>query len=170
MVESIVGYVGGDTPILNAEYPVRQSDPVFSDAEPTFYWPSVYVIEGLGQCCSLLSLIWAYKRNCTTNVLGAEGVNAALMDVAEGTEDGYTLAQLSAIFENNAAKVTSRIGMLASVDVEITNKVQAGDLLRYKVEQTHVLESLTRFAVQASVDTQMVAHGTIVGAQLEGIS
>ena len=64
---------------------------------------------------------------------------------------------------NNA----SRIGMLASVDVEVVGRVRAGELLEYKVEQTHVLENLSRFAVQASVETQVVAHGTIVGAQLE---
>ena len=170
MVESIVGYVGGDTPILNAEYPVRQPEPVFSGAEPPFYWPSVYVIEGLGQCCSLLSLIWTCERKCTTKALGIESVSAALINAGEDAEDAYILEQLSEIFESGAPGAASRIGMLASVDVEIIGQVQAGEVLRYSVERTHVLKGMSRFAVQASVDAQMVAHGTIVGAQLEGTS
>lgn len=170
MVESIVEYVGNSTPILNAKYPIRRSEPVFSSTESPFYWPSVYVIEGLGQCCSLLSLIWACERNCTANALGTESVSAALMNAEEDAEGAYILEQLSEIFESNATGAASRIGMLASVDVEIIGQVQAGEVLRYRVERTHVLKGMSRFAVQASVDTQMVAHGTIVGAQLEGIS
>lgn len=61
----------------------------------------------------------------------------------------------------------SKIGMLASVDVEVVGRVRAGELLEYKVEQTHVLENLSRFAVQASVEAQVVTQGTIVGAKLE---
>ena len=170
MVESIVDYVGGDAPILNAEYPVRQPEPVFSGAKPTFYWPSVYVIEGLGQCCSLLSLIWACERNSTAKALGTESLSAALMNAEEGAEGDYILERLSEIFESSATGAASRIGMLASVDVEIIGQVQAGEVLRYSVERTHVLKGISRFAVQASVDAQIVAHGTIVGAQVEGIS
>ena len=170
MVKSIVEYIGGDAPTLNAEYPVRRSEPVFSGAEPPFYWPSVYVIEGLGQCCSLLSLIWACERNPTVKALGTESVSAALMNAEEDAEGAYILEQLSEIFESGAPGTASRIGVLASVDVTIIGQVRAGELLRYKVEQTRVLGGLFRFAVQASVETQIVAHGTITGAQLEGIS
>ena len=170
MVKSIVEYIGGDAPTLNAEYPVGPSSPVFSIAEPPFYWPSVYIIEGLGQCCSLLSLIWACERNPTVKALGTESVGAALMNAEEDAEGAYILEQLSEIFESSAPGAASRIGMLASVDVEIIGQVQAGEVLRYSVERTHVLEGMSRFAVQASVDAQMVAHGTIVGAQLEGTS
>lgn len=150
MVKSIVEYVGGDAPILNAEYPVRLSDPLPSFLEPPLCWPSVYIIEGLGQCCSLLSLIGASERDCRE----------------KGAKGAYTLEQSLEIFERSARNAASRIGMLASVDVEILGQVQSGELLQYRVEQTHVLESLIRFAVQACVETQVVAHGTIVGARL----
>jgi hypothetical protein len=33
------------------------------------YWPSVYVIEGLSQCCSLLSCIWTCERSCAAKAL-----------------------------------------------------------------------------------------------------
>ena len=167
MIESIIGYTGGDAPILNAERLIRLSEPVFSSTEPPFYWPSVYIIEGLGQCCSLLSHIWTWERRCAPNGLGAEKVNTVLKNT-ENTDNDYTLAQLLEIFGDRTMNTASRIGMLASVDIEVVSQVQAGDLLQYSVEQTRVLGGLSHFAVQASVETQVVAHGTMVGAQLEG--
>lgn len=166
MIESIIGYTGGDVPILNADRPVRRSEPVFSGAKPTLYWPSVYIIEGLGQCCSLLHLIWMYERKCVANALGTENVSDLLMS-AESAEGDCFSEQLLEIFGDSTMNTASRIGMLASVDIEVVGRVRAGELVEYKVEQTHVLENLSRFAVQASVETQVIAHGTIVGAQLE---
>ena len=167
MVELIVGYISGAAPILNAEQTIRRSERVFSGAEPLLYWPSVYIIEGLGQCCSLLSHIWTWERRCASNGLGAEKVNAVLKNT-RNTDNDYTLAQLLEIFGDRTMNAASRIGMLASVDIEVVSQVQAGDLLQYSVEQTRVLGGLSHFAVQASVETQVVAHGTMVGAQLEG--
>ncbi len=167
MVEAIIDYVGGDAPILNAERTIRRSEPVFSGAEPPLHWPSVYIIEGLGQCCSLLRLIWTCERRYAANTSGAENISNLLTNT-DGAEDNYyALERLFEIFGNRTMNTASRIGMLASVDVEVVSRVRVGELLEYKVEQTHVLENLSRFAVQASVDTQVVAHGTIVGAQLE---
>ena len=166
MVESIVGYIGGDAPILNAERPIRSSEPVFSGAEPPLYWPSVYIIEGLGQCCALLSLIWACERRCEANALGAENISDLLIST-EGADSDCPSEQLLEIFGDSTMNATSRIGMLASVDVEVVGRVRAGELLEYKVEQTRVIEGLCRFAVQASVESRIIAHGTIVGAQLE---
>jgi 3-hydroxymyristoyl/3-hydroxydecanoyl-(acyl carrier protein) dehydratase len=100
--------------------------------------------------------------------LSEENVSTALMNV-EGAGGAYTLEQLLEIFESSATNVATRIGMLASVDIEIVGQVRAGELLRYRVEQTRVLENLSRFSVQAFVEAQVVAHGTIVGAQLGGI-
>lgn len=168
MIGSIVGYISGDTPILNAERPIHRSEPVFSSAEPPFYWPSVYIVEGLGQCCSLLRLIWICERSCTVGAFRAKNLSDLLMSTESASSD-YTSEQLLGMFGDGPMNDTSRIGMLASVDVEVLGRVRAGDLLEYKVEQTHVLENLSRFAVQASVEAQIVAHGTIVGAQLENI-
>ena len=167
MIESIIGYTGGDAPILNAERLIRLSEPVFSSTEPSFYWPSVYVIEGLGQCCSLLSLIWICEHRYEANALSSENVSTVLTNT-ESDDSNYTLERLLEIVGDWTMNTTSRIGMLASVDVEVVGQVQAGELLQYKVEQTRVLGGLSHFAVQASVETQAVAYGTMVGAQLEG--
>lgn len=167
MVESISGYIGGDIPALSAERPICHSEPVFPSAEPPLHWPSVYIIEGLGQCCSLLSLIWTCERRCEAKAFGAENIGDLLTNTNGADDNYYALEQLFEIFGNRTMDIASRIGMLASVDVEVVGQVRAGELLEYKVVQTHVLENLSRFVVQASVETQVVAHGTIVGAQLE---
>ena len=168
MVESIVGYIGGEVPILNAERPICRAEPVFSGAEPPFYWPSVCVIEGLGQCCSLLSYIWTWERNCAMKELSGININAILMRT-ESADGDYTSEQLLEIFGDSTMNAASRIGMLASVDIEVVGRVRAGELLEYKVEQTRVIGGLCRFAVQASVESRIIAHGTIVGAQLENL-
>ncbi|MXV74669.1 hypothetical protein F4Z99_10360 [Candidatus Poribacteria bacterium] len=167
MVKSIIRYIGGDVPILNAERPICRSEPVFSGVEPPFYWPSVYVIEGLGQCCSLLSYIWTCERRREADALGTENISDLLTNTDGADDNYYTLERLLEIFGDSTMNAASKIGMLASVDVEVVGRVRAGELLEYKVEQTHVLENLSRFAVQASVEAQVVTQGTIVGAKLE---
>lgn len=166
MIESISGYIGGDIPALSAERPICRTEPIFSGAAPPFYWPSVYIIEGLSQCCYLLSFLWIYEGRYGANVLGEESISAVLTNT-ENADGIYTLEQLSEIFGGSIMNAAFRIGMLASVDVEVVGRVRAGELVEYKVERTHMLENLFRFAVQASVETEVVAHGTIVGAQLE---
>ncbi len=166
MVESIIGYIGGDTPILNAERPICPSESVFFSVEPPLHWPSVYIIEGLAQCCILLTLIWACERRCEADGLGAENVSD-LFTNTESVDNDYTLAQLLENLTDKTVNDVSRKGMLASVDVEIVGNVQAGKLLQYRIELTRVFGRFVSFAVQASVETQVVTHGTIVGAQLE---
>ena len=168
MVESVTGYIGGDRPILNAERPICSSEPVFSGADPPFNWPSVYIIEGLGQSCILLTLIWACERRWEMDGLDAENVSA-LFTNTEGVDNDYTLAQFLEILSDKTVDDVSRKGMLASVDVEVVGNVQAGKLLQYRVELTRVFGRFVSFAVQAFVEGETVAHGTMVGAQLENI-
>jgi hypothetical protein len=87
----------------------------------------------------------------------------------EAVDSDYTLEQLLEIFGDGTVDALCRIGMLASIDIEIVDQVRVGELLQYSVKQTRVLGGMSRFAVQASVEAQVVAHGTMVGAQLEGI-
>ena len=169
MVQSIAAYVGGDAPVLKAECPIHQSEPVFSGVDPSSYWPSVYIIEGLAQSSILLSLIWTWERGRAANSIGLENGRTELVSIEEFNRD-HTSDQLLAMFGGNTPRTAPGIGLLASVDVAITGRVRAGELLRYRVEQTLVLEGLSRFSVQATVDAQVVAHGTIVGARVENIS
>ena len=168
MVESIVGYTGSAAPILIAERHIRPSESVFSSVESPSHWPSVYIIEGLAQCCILLTLIWACERKREADGLGAENVSD-LFTNTEAVDNDYTLTQFLEILSDKTVNDVSRNGMLASVDVEIVSNVQAGKLLQYKVELTRVFGRFVSFVVKAFVEGQTVAHGTMVGAQLENI-
>jgi 3-hydroxymyristoyl/3-hydroxydecanoyl-(acyl carrier protein) dehydratase len=167
MVESVAAYAGGEAPTLNAERFIHSSESVFAGAKPPLCWPSLYVIEGLGQSCNLLSLIWTLERNFAVNGLDAEMIGSALMSM-EANDGDYTTELLSKFLGGGAMKISSKIGLLASVDVEITGRVCAGELLRYEVRRSHVVGELSRFTVRACVGERVIVHGAIVGAQLEG--
>ena len=167
MVESIIDYVGGDVPILHAEYRIRESDPVFSGAAPRLSWPSAYIIEGLGQSCSLVSFLWTYERSGAAKKLGAENVSSALMNIGDPNTDDIFKRFLS-LLEEGTMKAVPKIGMLASVDVEVTGQVRSGELLQYRVKQTRLFGALIHYTVQASVETRVIAQGTLVGAAFGG--
>ena len=64
-------------------------------------------------------------------------------------------------------KSLATIGLLASIDVEVTGQVRAGEFLRYEVQKSHSLDNLSRFTVRACVEERVVVQGVIVAAQLE---
>jgi 3-hydroxymyristoyl/3-hydroxydecanoyl-(acyl carrier protein) dehydratase len=138
MVESVLDYGEADSPTLVAEYAIRRSDPVFAARRPPTYWPSVHVIEGLGQSCQLLSVL-GHSESRTT------------VDPSQSPVVGRDLD-------------FPPLGLLASVEVEIQGSARPGDSLRYHVTQTHVLDGLSRFRVSAYVKERMIASGAIVGA------
>jgi len=137
MVESVLDYEEADSPTLVAEYPIRRSDPVFAVARPPTHWPSVHVIEGLGQSCQLLSVLQQ--------------------------RDGYTSGGSGGVAGDRARRVAP-VGLLASVQVEIHGFAEPGNSLRYQVTLTHRLDGLSRFRASAYVKERMIASGAIVGA------
>jgi len=170
MVESVVAYQGGDAPVLNAERPIRRSEPVFSGAEPPLRWPSAYIVEGLAQSSNLLSLLWALECRFEAKGLDTGNICNALINMKPNRED-YTTELLLEFLEEGMMKPFTRIGMLASVDVEVTGRISVGELLRYQVKQTRVFGELSRFQVDALVGERVIVHGIIVGAtgvHLEG--
>ena len=140
MVASVVDYEVGDRPTLVAEYPVRRSDSVFASRRAPTHWPSVHVIEGLGQSCQLLSVFQQHRKGTTSDVGGGVA--------------------------NDRARRFAPLGLLASVHVDIHGFARPGDRLRYQVTQTHSLDQLSRFSVAAYVKERMIASGAIVGAAM----
>ncbi len=140
MVESVLDYGGVNGPTIVAEYHVTESDPVFAARRPPTHWPSVHVIEGLGQSCQVLS---ALRQRDLCTVGGGPGDTAAARAPNFGP-----------------------LGLLAAVDVEIHGFARPGDSLRYRVTQTHALYELYRFSVAAFVKERMIASGAIVVAAM----
>lgn len=169
MVESVIDYDGGEIPALTAERLIRHSEPVFSGVNPPTYWPSVYVLEGLGQCINLLSFIWTCEQQFVSKGYDRENFRGELMNM-EGNRNP-TSGLFSDFFEKEDQKIFTRIGLLALVDVTFSDRVSAGELLCYKVKQTRVYSNLSHFTVSANVGEQLIAKGTLVGARggkLEG--
>jgi 3-hydroxymyristoyl/3-hydroxydecanoyl-(acyl carrier protein) dehydratase len=56
------------------------------------------------------------------------------------------------------------MGVSAAVDIKFLQPVFAGQKLVYTVTQTHAVENILRFEVQAEVESRMVARGIMSGA------
>lgn len=164
MIDTVLAFAGSDRPRLVSAFSIRRSEPIFSSGEPPLRWPPLYIVEGLAQCSSLLSVLRSWEAH-----FAARGVNVdGFRDTFRSPHaDDFIGDPWEAMFQEGPNTV-DRTGMLASVDVEITGPVSAGDLLRYEVEQTHVVGGLYRFAASAFVGNRTVAKGTLVGARLEG--
>ncbi|CAN0485685.1 unnamed protein product, partial [Laminaria digitata] len=147
MVESVVAYTGGDTPLLNAEQSIRRTEPLIEGTESSWCWPAVYVIEGLGQSCILLNLIGAMEQRYIDEGLDSESIIDALNSMQTNRHD-HSADMISAYFEGGVMQNLSRIGLLASVDIEVKGQVKAGGLLSYEVHRTHVFQGMARFSVR----------------------
>ncbi len=55
-------------------------------------------------------------------------------------------------------------GLLAAVDVKLTAPVLPGDVIDYTVAETHVIDALRRYAVDAHVAGRPVARGALTVA------
>jgi 3-hydroxymyristoyl/3-hydroxydecanoyl-(acyl carrier protein) dehydratase len=157
MVESVVDYSGGDSPTLRAERQIHKSEPVFSAGKSSMVWPSLYVIEGLGQCSTILSIIWAGERS-----IGIKENNKV-------KNASHLKEWLPEILKQDRLNMFSVPGLLASVDVELVDRVRASELLRYQVQLTRTHGELSHFAVSAHVDERLIAQGALVGMRRKSL-
>ncbi len=173
MVDNVLSYERAPTPTLCASRHISSNESIFEGHFPgLLLWPGVYTIEGLGQTCNLLQIIWSIQNICEERGIDPELVLGALLNLQRGYEmkPGYR-AEVSAPllealkFHDEDAQASSRIGMTAAVDMKLLQPVFAGQRLDYRAVQTHLLEGLVRFDVQAQVDGQIVARGTMTSTR-----
>ena len=165
MVDTIEGYDRGPRPTLRAARHISANEPVFEGHFPGLHlWPGVYTIEGMGQSCNLLEILWAFERGFEDNGDDPAEVLAALRNL----ELGYTLrpgyrpeasARLLAMLADPA--LPSRLGMSAALEIKLLQPVFAGQRLDYLVARTHQLEGMLRFEVEAQVAGRLVARGVM---------
>jgi 3-hydroxymyristoyl/3-hydroxydecanoyl-(acyl carrier protein) dehydratase len=127
----------------------------------------VYIIEGLGQTSNLLSLFWMLERSLAAQGLDPESICDGLKGL-ENHGSNTTAKALLEILDRDLERTISRIGLSAAVDVQVSGRVCAGEVLHYEVERTHLLGELSRFAVRACVGEHVVLSGTMVGARIKG--
>lgn len=173
MVDTVTSYERSATPVLCASRYISSNEDVFEGHFPGLHlWPGVYTIEGLGQTTNILQIIWTVQNVCEERGINPELFMDELLNLQRGYEmkPGYRRESSASLLEilksdENYARLSSRIGMTAAVDIKLLQPVYAGQRLDYRVVQTHLLEGLVRFDLSAQVDGQMVARGTMTSTR-----
>lgn len=173
MVDAITGYERGPTPVIYGSRHISANEDIFEGHFPGLHlWPGVYTIEGMGQCTNLLQVIWTIQNVCEETGIDPELVMSALLNLQRGFEmkPGYrpdmNVPLVDALKNSrDYAHLSSRIGMTAAVDIKLIQPVFAGSRLDYRAAQTHMLDGLVRFDVQAQVNGQVVARGTMTSTR-----
>jgi 3-hydroxyacyl-[acyl-carrier-protein] dehydratase len=160
MVDRVLAYRHRPRPVLWARRQISANEDVFEGHFPGIsLWPGAYTIEGLGQS-TLLCAIIAYVVERRTR----EGGNGTeFLDTLRALERSYT-RPLSGAPPPVLDTPHPKLGMAGHVDVKFIAPVFAGCELHYRVELTHVLDTLARFDVVAEVAGTDVARGTMTGA------
>jgi 3-hydroxyacyl-[acyl-carrier-protein] dehydratase len=169
MVDSVLSYERGPRPTLRAARHISANEPVFAGHFPGLHlWPGVYTIEGMGQSTNLLHVIWSLEQGWEGSGQDPADVLAALRNLELGYKlaPGYR-AEASARLVAALAdpELPSRMGMSAAVDVKLLAPVFAGQRLEFTVAQTHFIEGMLRFEVQAHVDGKQVAKGVMTSTR-----
>ena len=167
MVDAIDGYQRAPHPTLWASRFISSNEEVFSGHFPGLnLWPGVYTIEGLGQCCSLAILLSEVQRLWEEQGGDPEEPLTSLRNLEQGyrLRPGYR-PELSKFLVEKLAGSGNRISLAAAVELKFLQPVFAGQRLQYRVEWTHTVGDMFRFAVEASVADKPVARGTVTGAR-----
>jgi 3-hydroxymyristoyl/3-hydroxydecanoyl-(acyl carrier protein) dehydratase len=163
MVDSINMLKYGQKPSISANFMVKQTEPLYAKNESDTHWPSIYIIEGLGQCCNLLIVISAIEkelRETGLNIHSMDEILRGLMDV----EPDEVTRSFKEILHKRLTKTYSSIGFLGSADVEITGCASQGQVVSYEVQLNQAYGSLYHSTVRAFTDNNLIARGTLVSA------
>jgi len=158
MVDAVVAYRHAPAPTLWARRQISANEDIFTGHFPGYHlWPGVYTIEGLGQStliCAIFALLVREREQ-------AGGTAAEVYDALRARQRAAAQP-----FARPAAPVdvrAARAGMAGQVDIKFLAPVFAGSQLDYVVTLTHLVEPLARFDVEAQVDGEPVARGTMTG-------
>jgi 3-hydroxyacyl-[acyl-carrier-protein] dehydratase len=159
MVDAVVAYRHGATPTLWASRSISANEDVFAGHFPGCHvWPGVYTIEGLGQSTLICAIVATLIRERERTGGTAAEVYDALLALQRQAVQPFARATGAP-----AGLEVGRGGMAGHVDVKFLAPVFAGCRLDYVVTLTHVVEPLARFDVEAFVDGEPVARGTMTG-------
>jgi 3-hydroxyacyl-[acyl-carrier-protein] dehydratase len=168
MVDRVVAFARSPRPALRTQRHISANEPVFEGHFPGIHlWPGVYTIEGLGQTANLLLVLEAIVREyeARASTLEAALEDLRLLEHAHRLSPGHRPERAKAALERLVpASAGVRGAVAAAVDVKFLRPVFAGQRLDYEVVATHLVESVARFEVVASVDGQDVAKGVLKGA------
>ena len=161
MVDGVIAYRHAPKPTLWARRQISANEDIFNGHFPGYsLWPGVYTIEGLGQT----TLICAIVAYLVTERVARGGKEAEIYDALRTLERQAAQPFGASTAELDFGGATApRAGMAGHVDIKFLAPVFAGATLEYCVTMTHVMAPLARFDVEATVDGNPVARGTMTG-------
>ncbi len=163
MVDTITFYDGGKTPSLSARYAVLDRGSVCSAEEAHDHWPSMYVIEGLGQCCNLMIVISVLEKNLVQAGLEFNSMGEILKRLMNDETDEITKILKSVLIQRLKEK-HSTIGFVGSAEMEITGYARPGQTVSYETQLNQAYGSLYYSTVRAYTNNDLIASGTMVSA------
>jgi len=162
MVDAVVAYRHAPAPTLWARRQISANEDIFTGHFPGYHlWPGVYTIAGLGQStliCAIIALLVSEREQ-------AGGTAAEVCDALRARQRAAAqpFARPAAPVDSRADARAARAGMAGQVEIKFLAPVFAGSQLDYVVTLTHLVEPLARFDVEAQVDGEPVARGTMTG-------
>jgi 3-hydroxyacyl-[acyl-carrier-protein] dehydratase len=158
MVDAVVAYRHAPAPTLWARRQISANEDIFTGHFPGYHlWPGVYTIEGLGQStliCAIIALLVRQREQ-------AGGTAAEVYDALRARQRAAAQPFARPVAALDAGP--ARAGMAGQVEIKFLAPVFAGSQLDYVVTLTHLVEPLARFDVEAQVDGEPVARGTMTG-------
>jgi 3-hydroxymyristoyl/3-hydroxydecanoyl-(acyl carrier protein) dehydratase len=163
MVDSITSYTGGKNPSMLAHYTIKDNEPIYSNNESYGHLPSMYIIEGLGQCCNLLIVISTLEKRLMNTDLGINAMGEVLKKLMDDESDEIT-GILKDVLHQRMMVNYSNIGFLGSADVEITGHARQSQKISYEVKLNQVFGSLYHSTVRAYTENNLIARGNLVSS------
>ncbi len=163
MVDSITFYKGGKNPSLHANYTLTDREPLYSTDKSDDHWPSIYILEGSGQCCNLMIVISALEKKLVEAGLKFNSIGEVLKRLMDDKPDEITRMLKNAL--NQRLKETySSVGFVGSAEMEVTGYARQGQVVSYETQLNQAFGSLYYSTVRAYTNNDLIARGTMVSA------
>lgn len=133
-------------------------------------WPGVYTIEGLGQSCMILSVLVELNEK----LLKADKNGADLVKELQNLERGFRLRPgfrppPSSEELEEMLGTDTYFGLSSVYNVKLFHPVFAGQRLDYSVEIARRVGEVKHYEVEATVDGQPVARGSLGSTTVLGV-
>ncbi|TLX78372.1 hypothetical protein E9993_01450 [Labilibacter sediminis] len=163
MVDMITYFNFGKNPSLRANYTVKNTDPLYRNNKSEDHLHSMYITEGLGQCCNLLIVILAIEKELTKANIGFKSLDELFNGFVDDEPD-ETIIMLKSFLNKRLMQTYSNVGFLGSADMEVNGYARPGQVISYEVHLNQTFRSLFYSKVRACINNIIIAHGTLVSA------
>lgn len=163
MVDTITSYKGGKNPSLLASYASTGKGLLHSTDNADDHWPSMYVIEGLGQSCNLMIVIYALEKRLVETGLKFNSMAEVLKRLMNDEPDEITRILKSAL-DQRLTETYSSVGFMGSAEMEITGSARPGQVVSYETRLSQAFGSLYYSTVRAYANNHLIARGVMVSA------